>query len=60
MQAMVEAVPMAIRLRNSMDVGDSWVSASEIVGKARASPPAWVIPLRTPSNSAGMSRWQVV
>ena len=55
-ERIISSVPMAIRLRKSMEVGESSVSASERVGKARASPPAWVIPRRTASTSAGISR----
>ena len=52
----ISSVPMAIRLRKSMEVGESSVSASEMVGKTRARPPAWAIPRRTPSTKVGMSR----
>ena len=54
------SVSIAIRLRKSIEVGDSRISGSDIVGKTNGSPPASSTPRLTASTSWGISRWHVV
>ena len=55
----ISSVSIAIRLRKSMVVGCMKGSPSEMVGKARGSPPAATTPRETASISAGTVPWQL-
>lgn len=54
------SVTIASRLRNSIEVGLSRISGSDIEPNTNGSPPASSTPRSTARTSSGICRWQVV